>query len=721
MKFKLNLITAALLMATSNGVIAAETQAIDDKNSPVSTKQISGYNLANANTNNVKFAAWKCQRCQVETGTSGNIAVGVGYSDSKDIRSANHFNAGNGMAYKLNANIKHKSETGYQATINAHELGMENSRAEIEAGKSGKYNIKLDYRTIASYDNDNAMTPYSSVGSDNLTLPSNWVTAGKTSEMTALSASLHPVELSLKRARFGFGFNYQTDALANLLINSSLTSYLNYQRENKTGIKTASGSFFNQSMMLPEPVDYTTDIIDAGIKLGGKLWFATLSYAGSLFKNEHSQLAFDNVFSPTFGAQTRGYLALDPDNQAHTVSVSGLYNNGISLFTGRVYKRQMTQDEALVTSGYGYQLPANSVNAKVDLTGLNLKANHKMSRGLRLSASYDYYDRDNQTQVEQWTQISINNVNGKVAYNTPYDQANHKMRIGADYRINSGMKLNTGYEYKRDERDYQDREITNESTLWSRFSLTSIENWDLWAKASYGYKDGSRYQASEITSDENNKLLRRFNLADRNRSQLELHITHTPIDTLSIDLSSRYALDDYQHSEIGLENSDDFSYDVSANYLITSDLSANIFYGSQFIESNQNGSSQFSAPNWSSLINDEIQYIGTGLAYNNLLENRLKLGLDYSYSNSSSETEVTQGVTGNYGNYYAKSHNINVFGQYLATEKMTLRADYKYERYQDNDPANASSSDEIWNVLSFGNLNHNYNAHLIMFSVQYQL
>ena len=132
---------------------------------------------------------------------------------------------------------------------------------------------------------------------------------------------------------------------------------------------------------------------------------------------------FDSAFNPTFGAQTQGTLALDPDNQAHTVSLMGQYNDGSNALSGRILTGQMSQDQALVTDNYRYssQLTSDAVDAKVDLLGMNLKVVSKVSKDLRLTGSYDYYDRDNNTQVEEWTQISINNVNGKVAYNTPYD------------------------------------------------------------------------------------------------------------------------------------------------------------------------------------------------------------------------------------------------------------------------------------------------------------
>ncbi|MGI2259329.1 MtrB/PioB family decaheme-associated outer membrane protein [Shewanella sp. GXUN23E] len=702
MKTNLNLITLALL-AASSGAMAAD----------VESKQVVGYNLANANTAKVKFDAWKCERCEADIGASGTISVGMGYADADDVHAANALGTDNEFAYAVNADLAHKAESGYQAEFTALNLGMDSSRAELAVGKAGVYDINLNYRTIKTYSTDDAMTPYQGVGGNDLTLPANWVTAGTTDGMTMLATSLHPVELSLKRERYGIGANLEGDSL--------WSTYVEYQRENKTGLKTASGSFFNQSMMLAEPVDYTTDILEAGIKLRGDYWFTALAYSGSVFKNEYSELAFDNAFNPTFGAQTRGYMAMDPDNQAHTVSLSGVYNDGTLSLQGRAYLGQMTQDEPLVTSGYHFALPTDAVDAKVDLTGVDTRITYKLTRDLRLQGSYDYYDRDNQTQVDAWSQISINNVNGTVAYNVPYDHSRHRAKLQADYRITSGIKLDGGYEYRRDDRDYQDREVTDENNLWARLNYTSLENWDFRLKADYGLRDGSRFQASELTSTENNELLRRYNLADRQRTAVELSITHTPIDSLTLDLTGRYALDDYDETQIGLTESTDYSYDLSLSWQAAEDLLLSAFYGAQTIESKQNGSSNFGAPTWSSDIKDEFSYIGAGARWDKLMGEKMALGLDYNYGDSKSNTQVTSGITGNYGDYFAKSHSVNLYGEYLVSEKAMLRLDYRFEKYEDNDPATSLAPDAIWNVLSFGNLNHDYDAHLVMISLQYKL
>ncbi|QYJ81219.1 MtrB/PioB family decaheme-associated outer membrane protein [Shewanella aegiceratis] len=699
MKFKLNVVTLALI---ANAGIVIPGMALAD-----------GYGIQNANTEKVKFDNWDCKRCKIETGVTGTIGAGVGYNDSDDIRSANAFAAENEFVGKVDADVSYISESGYRASIEAQNLGMENGRLDLESGKVGQHKLSLNYRQIATYKTDKAMSPYQGVGGDNLTLPDNWQTAGSSQDMSELYSSLNPLELSLKRKRAGIGFEYQGEEL--------WSTYVNYQREDKTGLKQASGSFFNQSMMLAEPVDYTTDTVEAGIKLKGDNWFTALAYSGSSFKNQYSQLTFDNAFNPTFGAQTQGTMALDPDNEAHTVSLMGQYTAGSTIMSGRVHYGQMSQDQALVTSGYGYQTPVDALDAKVDMKGANLKVVSRINRTVRVNASYDYSDRDNKTNVEEWTQISINSTTGKVAYNTPYDFTTQRAKLGADFRLSRGMKLEAGYDFRRDERSYQDRETTDENTLWTKFHLSAFDNWDMWIKGSYGERDGSEYQASEWTSSESNSLLRKYNLADRQRTMVEARISHTPIDALTIDFGGRYALDDYNDTQIGLTESKDVSYDINASYLINDDMMVNAFYNRQNIDSEQAGSSNYSTPNWFGLVEDQVDVIGAGFSYNNLLEKKLRLGVDYTYSDSSSNTQVKQGLSGDYGDYYAKVHNVNVYGQYQATDNMALRLDYKMEKYKDNDPGNSIAPDGIWNVVGFGYNSHDYNAHLIMLSMSYKL
>ncbi|MCH1919360.1 MtrB/PioB family decaheme-associated outer membrane protein [Shewanella sp. A3A] len=691
MKFRLNVITVALL-ANAGFAMAAD-----------------GYGLANANTDKVKFNNWKCNACKVQTGTEGNISAGIGYvNDGNDIHSANAMGTDNDVATKVDADITHIAESGYRLSLKAHDLGMDTGSATITARKPGKYEVSAGLRQIATYGSNFALTPFSRSG-EFLSLPANWTNAGTGNGIDA--SLVHPVELSLKRKRYSLDTEYSADSL--------WSTYVNFQREEKTGTKSTSGVIFNQATMLPQQVDYTTDTFEAGVKLSGDHWFTALAYNGSRFKNDNDSLGYANPFGQTAG-QNAAYLSEDPDNQAHTVSLSGLYTDMGALLSGRILVGRMSQDEGFSTLGYGYSLPEENADAEVDILGVNLSGTQRFG-DMRVSASYDYYDRDNKTNIEPWTQISISQVNGQVAYNTPLDSTTHKAKLSADYRISSGMKVDGGYDFKREERSYEDREDTNENTLWGRFTLNSFENWNMWLKGSFGTRDGSNYQAGRYTSTENNALLRKYYMADRERTMVELRVSHTPLDNLTVDFGGRFAYDNYHNTDIGLTESRDGSMDINVNYQATKDLNMNLFYNHQIIKSQQAGSSNFADANWFADVRDTVDVVGFGAYYDNLWEKKLRLGLDYTYSDSDSNTVVRQAVTGDFGAYYAKDHNVSLYAQYQATEKVALRLDYRFQRYEDNDEANDIDVNSIWNVVSFGNIDHDYTANMLMLSVNYKL
>ncbi|GLS84242.1 MtrB/PioB family decaheme-associated outer membrane protein [Paraferrimonas haliotis] len=690
MKFKLNLITLALI--AQPGLAMAS------------------FDLSQANTEKVKFDKWECKACTVEQGASGDVSIGAGGADFNDVNSMNNFGVEDNYFGRADADVTY-TRGAHRATLEANELGTERGDITINAGKQGVANLEVGLRQIATY-NDDVRTPYSGNGSDNLTLPDNWVPAGNTGDMSQLSAN--GVRLKQKRQKAFIGAEYQGESL--------WSTYVDYSRETKEGLKTTSGAFFNQSMMLAAPVDYTTDSVEAGVRLKGDNWFTAISYNGSRFTNEYSSLTFDNAFLPTFGGQTQGTMALDPDNQAHTVSLMGQYSLNSTHFSGRVNKTQMTQDSDYVTQNYRYDVPVSSLDGKVDLTQANFKVTSRLNRQLRLHAAYDYSDRENKTNTEQYTQISIDNVNGRVVENVQYDIRTQRAKLGADYRIIQGLRAEAGYDYRKDERSNQDREETEEHTGWGKLRYNGFERWDMWVKGSYGERDGSEFLANAYTSSENNPLLRKYYLADRKRTATELRVSHTPIDSLTLDAGFRYAYDDYHNTAIGLTEAEDKFYDINANYQISKGLNTYAFFSGQQINSEQAGSANFGAPTWYGEVEDTIKTYGAGISKTDLMEDKLRLGLDYSYADSNSDTKVTNGIPSNYGDYFAKVHNLNAYAAYQITEKASLRVDYRMEKYQDTDFANAGTSqDTIWNVVTFGDQRHDYTAHMVFLSVNYKL
>ncbi|MBW3166348.1 MtrB/PioB family decaheme-associated outer membrane protein, partial [Ferrimonas balearica] len=278
--------------------------------------------------------------------------------------------------------------------------------------------------------------------------------------------------------------------------------------------------------------------------------------------------------------------------------------------------------------------------------------------------------------------------------------------------------LEAGYQGERTERSHSVRETTEDNTVWARTRVSAMDNLELGLKASYGQRDGSRYQASEATSSEDNTLLRKYYLADRDRTELSFDASYSPFAALSLDATVRYAKDDYSESEIGLLDADDLSYDLSANYRVTEALNLHAFAGQQWIESNQAGSQSFASADWTYRIEDQFDYAGVGASYGGLMDDRLTVGADYQYTESSSDTQVSEGQP--YGDYFQWAHSVRAYADYAVSTRTSVRLDYRYERYYDTDYADVAS-DSIPGLITLGDLGHNYNAHLLMLTLTYSL
>ena len=314
----------------------------------------------------------------------------------------------------------------------------------------------------------------------------------------------------------------------------------------------------------------------------------------------------------------------------------------------------------------------------------------------------------------------MNGISGAFKQNIPLDTERHGLKLNASYRLSSDYRLQAGYDRKEMERSYGDREQTNDDALWAKLNVRAMDDIKLKFKASLDNRGGSEYQTSELTSSETNPLLRKYYLADRKRTAFEAMFNHTPTSWLSVDMTARYAKDDYNETQLGLTESEDYGYDINLGRQLNAHLSGYAFAGQQWIDAAQAGSQGFSSPDWFADVEDEFINLGAGFNYSGLLEDRLSLGGDYLFANSASNTLVTYDVTTPQGDYTSFNHSLKLHANYALSEEMALKLAYQYERYYYTAYAQIDVN-TVPGLTTLGSLNHNYNAHQVMLSFSYQL
>ena len=668
MSFKLNVITLSIL-AMSGSSMAAD------------------FAVGNANTVNVNTSKYECQRCGDNSGYRGVVSVSAGYNDIDDVQAGNALGtAENGAIGAVSGDVAYRSNSGYQATMQAHQLGMDNSFASLTVGKVGRYQLALDYNSIKTFDAGDVQSQL-------------WHDDG----MLTPSEHINVFDLALEREKVGLGLEYGRDIF---------NGFVRYSQEAKTGYQSSS-IVTPRPTNLGLPVDSTTKQWDAGVGLSGDNWLTELSYFGSFYENDMGDLSlpyFDDVFAAT------------PDNQAHQLSLMGQYRQGGTVLSGRLISGRMIQDEDLIQMSGN---PLQSWDGQIDTLEGNLAVTSMITPRLRVGGSIDYSERDNKSSVAEFIQqYSFDSVSGAFRQNEPQDIERNTYKVNGSYRIANGYRLQAGYERKEVERSFSEREQTEDDSVWMRFNVRAFDNFNIKLKAEHANRGGSEYETNALTSSEENILMRKYYLADRSRNAVELSINHAPLNWLSVDVNTRYAKDEYDETQIGLTESEDYGYDINVSIQLSEHVNGYGFAGQQWINSDQAGSQSFGQSDWYSDIEDEFINLGAGLSYGGLMEDKLTLGLDYLFSNSISDTYVRAEESAlerhSSGDYYSYNHSASVYADYALSEQMALKLSYRYERYYDTDAAVTDVS-SVPGLVTLGDINHDYNAHQVMLSFSYRL
>ena len=382
----------------------------------------------------------------------------------------------------------------------------------------------------------------------------------------------------------------------------------------------------------------------------------------------------------------------------------------------------MLQDEDLIQMTGN---PMQNWDGQVDTLDGRFALTSMITNRLRLDGSIDYIKRDNQSSTAEFVQYNYNSLTGAFRQNTLRDLERSTYNVNASYRIASGYRLQAGYERKDVERTFSEREQTNDDNFWMKFNVRALDNVTVNLKVEHANRSGSKYEANNLTSSENNSLMRKYYLADRDRNAFELKLTHTPNNWMNLGITTRYAKDEYDDTQIGLTESKDYGYDANVNIQFNEYIDGYLFGSQQWINSNQAGSQSFSSLDWEDDIEDEFINLGAGLRYSGLMQDRLTLGVDYLFSNSISDTLLYSNVnaidmSSTYDEYYSYSDSASMYADYVLSEQMALKLTYRYERYFDTDAANVGVND-IAGMITLGDIDHNYNAHQVMLAFTYKL
>jgi len=654
--------------------------------------------------------------------------------------------------------------------VTGRNLGLDSREFHFEMGEQGNYKLFLDYNQIPKNNSDSGQTIFQGVGSSYLTLPGGWTLSGgggNTAGLPSLEASLHPVDIETERKRFDVGMGK--------VLNSNWSFKLKYRHEEKDGTKTIGGVMGNsggnpRSVILPEPVDYTTEQVDAVLSYSDKKAQFQIAYYGSLFRDGNSSLTWQNPYgaingwdsSAGFAAGGLGSLSTPPDNEFHQVSVLGGYNlSDRTRVTADLALGKMTQDDSFLpysanptlAASVTQPLPQDSLDGEIETTLFNLRINSRPSANFYWKASYRYDDRDNKTHHNEYVYIGGDTTDQDTSvtssrrrFNEPYSRTDHVYRADAGYKVAKNTDLTAGLERQDIDRTYTEREEATEDTF--RLGLKSRFGNGMTGGVRYqrSERDGSTYYGEEpflssyspaYTATvpgmwENHPDLRKFYLADRTRDKATVFGNVMLSEMWSFGFNANYLNDDYKESEKGLTESKTTSFNIDTTFMPMEGTSLYAFYSHEKMSADQDGRAfsgtaklaQAADPNrdWSAAHDDRVDTVGFGLK--RILNDRWDVGADYVYAKTKSDVDVTTGSALSsepLPTATTRLNSLGLYANYKWKKNLTLKVQYVYEDYKSEDWAlDGVDPNTLANVITLGEDSPDYTVHLIGVSVSYR-
>lgn len=649
--------------------------------------------------------------------------------------------------------------------VSGQNLGLESRSMAASYDRWGSFSVTANYDQIPHYQFNDARTPFNGSGTAMQTLPSNWVGASTTAGFANLSSSLKQVNIDKNRERYTGAIEWQMSEAWQVMSE--------FRHETKQGNDTLGAIFGSnggnpRGAILARPIDYQTDEMTLGLSYFNQKSQYNLSYSAMLFSNKNKDLQFSNPFNNPQWASGANYsdgaigqFSSEPDNSSSQFSFSGVHRLGDSTrLSGSIVSTKLVQDDSYLQ--YSQIIPAATPLPRLDLDGrvdslvATLNFSTRLSRRTSLRLRYNYRERDNKTPQDIYLRIpgdaaaqgSLLSANARI--NRIYDLERDTLNADLNYRLNSKTKLSAGYELQQTDRTMVDVASNEEDTGFVKANFTLSATASGSVKFTRSQRRASDYDSTvPFTSGhnpdyvatlvgnqlfENDPLLRRFHLTDRDRDEVRASLNFYPTDTVGLNLMALVANDDYPDATTGLQESEKSSLAADLSYTPDSNWTSSIYYNYDNYANLQRGfarrgggnptpfypeSVRNSANNWATKSEDDVYMIGAGVDWE-LMAGRLNLSLDTNYTDA--RTETSPSSTGlallPFPDVTTEITSVSMKSNYQLQADREISFMYIYERYRSADwSLDGTGVNTLPNILLLGTGSPEYSAHIVQLSL----
>lgn len=673
------------------------------------------------------FEQWPCRFCPFpEKGVEGNVDAAALHVSDDSARFGDYTGLDEKGAYvNADADVLYRAGGGYAVGLKAQDLGLDSRELALRVGRQGTWTVDLSWDELPRRLDDSVRTPYDGLGSGRLTLPSSWIRGNFTNDFTALDATLRDFDLGWDRETLGLGVEF--------IQSKQLRYEIDWTQQTKQGRGLTWGSFLGTAEDLVKPLDYQTDQVDAAVVYAGDNWNVRVGYFASFFSNKDTALTWENPFN----GPNVGLMAMAPDNSFQQAQLSGSYRFSAwdTTLNASYAQGRMEQSDALV--GYTINpaittqaLPADSFDGEADTTAINLRLTTRPTDRLRLSTEYRYNERDNTSRQYEWAIIQADSFPSVPFVNPVYSFENRDLSLQGDYQFSRRFQAAAGWGQKVRERDFQNVDRTDEDSVWGRLRFRPFSEMTLSLRAENASRDASEYlQLPSIgPGADQNPLLRKYYMADRERDLFQVQADLAPGERGSVSLRYERAQDDYEESPVGLVATDYDQFSADASLQLWSDLVATVFYSRENYDSDTIGAGSFAVPNtalpnWAGRTRDRHDVQGLALNWPGLREGKLDLRADWTRADTTGDITIANplGTAGSpFPTLSSELSGVELMADYHLNPRWSLSLGYRWEQFSADDWAKDGVNEAtIGNVLTFGAETLDYNVNVFLLGFRY--
>lgn len=525
-----------------------------------------------------------------------------------------------GFAPLLSFSLQYQGERpeDWRLRLDGARLGLDSRRLSVRADRAGRQSVLLSWRELPGWTLSGGRTPFSLDSTGRHVLPGDWQGLQTTAGISDPAAALNAVEIRSRRQRLDLGFRQRFRDRWRVEVDAS--------EEHRDGNRII-GAIFGytggnpRGMLLPAVVDDRTQRIESRLTYsdpGGHQM--GLAWSSSFYRNARDSLTFDNPFAahPQWAPGTghpdgSGRLADYPDNTAHQLRAFGAWKLGRRARLGAdLAFGSMRQNDLLLPYtanprlAVDEPLPVSRLDAEMRTTLGNVRLVTPWTDRGNLVINYRFDERDNRTPSLAWRIVGADSQDQRAPeetrINLPYSLRRQTLDFDSRWRLAGSQRLVAGLGFKREDRDdfaevAQFDEWGGELGWRGRLGRAvrlrvdaehAVRRFDEY-RGRAPYRAGRLPGSVEPDDFENHPELRKYNVADRDRSGIRLRMDTQPTQRLSLGLSAGYNRDDYDDSRFGLEGAEARTISADLGWQLADRISLSGLVSSDRYEAEQSG------------------------------------------------------------------------------------------------------------------------------------